>query len=271
MAFPIALQVYSVREEAKADLYGTLKQVREMGYEGVELAGLYGHTASEVAGICGELGLTPISAHVPYLDMIADPEGVLGTYAEIGCRYVAIPHLSGDLRPGKEGFADVIKNAGMLGGVAKRLGMQLLYHNHDFEFIKLNGEYGLDLLYRSVPAELLATELDVCWVKVGGEDPADFVRKYAGRAPVVHLKDYYGEKSEDMYELIGIENKAPKRPSGFEFRPLGKGLQDIPSILAAATDAGSEWLVVEQDKPSLGLSPLECARASIEYLKTVNV
>ena len=259
MSFPVAIQVYSVREDAKADLRATLAKIKEMGYDGVEFAGLYGHTAEEVKAMCAEVGLVPVSAHVPYLDMVKDPEGVLGTYAAIGCKYVAIPHLNEELRPGTEKFPEVMKNIAMLGKVANRLGLTLLYHNHDFEFIKINGKYGLDTLYETVPADLLKTELDVCWVKVGGEEPAAYIKKYSGRAPVVHLKDFYGEKSESMYELIG-----------FEFRPLGKGLQNFPPILEAAKEAGTEWVVVEQDRPSLGLTPMECAKVSIDYLKTIN-
>ena len=147
--------------------------------------------------------------------------------------------------------------------------MQMLYHNHDFEFMKLGGKYALDILYDTIPADLLKTELDVCWVNVGGENPSDYIRKYSGRCPVVHLKDFYGEKSDDMYELIGIENKAPKRPGNFEFRPVGSGLQDFPSILKASEESGAEWVIVEQDKPSMGLTPMECIEKSREYLKTL--
>ena len=98
--------------------------------------------------------------------------------------------------------------------------------------------------------------------------PAEYVKKYAGRTPVVHLKDFFGEKSDDMYELIGEETK-PKRPGGFEFRPVGHGLQNFPAILKAADEAGAEWVVVEQDKPSMGLTPMECAKASIDYLRSI--
>ena len=157
----------------------------------------------------------------------------------------------------------------MAKAVAKKLGMTLLYHNHDFEFLKIDGKYALDVLYDSVPAELLQTELDTCWVNVGGEVPADYLLKYAGRAPVVHLKDFVGEKSENMYELIGIEKKAEPTSQKFELRPVGSGKQNFPAILDAAEKAGSEWIVVEQDNPSMGLSPMECARKSREYLKTI--
>ena len=268
MSFPVAIQVYSVRGDASQNLRGTLEQIKEMGYDGVEFAGLYGHTPEAVRDMCKELGLVPISAHVPYLDMVKDPEGVLGQYATIGCKYVAVPYLTPEYRPGTPGFADVIKNVEMLGAVAKKLGITLLYHNHDFEFLKIDGKYALDILYDSVPADLLQTELDTCWVNVGGEDPAAYIRKYAGRAPVVHLKDYYGKKSEGMYELIGAANIVLRRPEGFELRPVGSGIQDFPAILEAAKEAGTEWVIVEQDRPSMDLTPMESIKKSIDYLKS---
>lgn len=269
MKFPVAIQVYSVRKEAENNLYGTLKKIKAMGYDGVEFAGLYGHKPEEIREMCADIGLTPISAHVPYLDMIKDPEGVLGEYAAIGCRFVAVPYLTPEYRPDTENFGEVVKNIEMLGGVAKKLGMTLLYHNHDFEFMKINGKYALDVIYDTVPAGLLQTELDTCWVNVGGENPAEYLMKYAGRSPVLHLKDFAGEKSENMYELIGIEKKAPARPANFEFRPVGYGKQDFPAILAAAEKAGVQWVVVEQDQPTKENSPLECAEMSRKYLKSI--
>jgi sugar phosphate isomerase/epimerase len=270
MALPIAVQVYSVRDDAAADLRGTLEKIKKMGYDGVEFAGLYGNDPAEIKKMCDEIGLTPISAHVPYREMLADPEGVLSRYATIGCKFVAVPYLSEEDRPGGTGdFNEVIKNIKSLSATAKGMGMQMLYHNHDFEFVKLDGKYALDILYEEVPADLLQTELDTCWVNVGGEVPAEYIRKYAGRCPVVHLKDFYGEKSEDMYELIGIEKKAPQRPGNFEFRPVGSGLQDFPTILEAAEASGATWVVVEQDKASMGLTPMESIEKSITYLKSI--
>ena len=270
MALPVAIQVYSVRDDAAKDLRATLTKIKECGYDGVEFAGLYGNAPEDIAKMCEEIGLVPISAHVPYREMVADPVGVLSQYKTIGCKYVAIPYLMPEDRPGTENFKNVIENAKMLGSVCKEMGMQLLYHNHEFEFLKIDGKYALEILYDSVDADLLKTELDTCWVNVGGENPAPYVRKFTGRAPVVHLKDFKGEKSDNMYELIGLdENKAPKRPDGFEFRPVGSGAQDFPAILAASEDAGAEWVVVEQDQPSMGLTPMECAQKSRTYLKSI--
>lgn len=269
MYFPIALQLYSVRANMAEDFEGTLKKVKEMGYDGVEFAGLYGTSAADVKRMCEEIGLIPVSAHVPFTDMMANPS-ILETYAEIGCRYVVIPYLNDEYRPGKEKFQEVIEGAKHLGKKAKDLGLQLAYHNHDFEFTKINGEYALDILYKEVPAELLQTQLDTCWVNVGGEDPVAYIRKYNGRAEMVHLKDFVGKQSENMYALIGIDEDEEKNTGGkFEFRPLGKGVQDFPAILCAAKDAGTKWVIVEQDSPSLGLDALACAKVSMDYLKTL--
>ncbi len=269
MSFPVAIQLYSLRNDAKANLYATLKEVKKLGYDGVEFAGLYGHTAAEVRDMCQDIGLVPISAHVPYKEMVEDPEAVLGDYALIGCRYVAVPYLNEDLRPGTEKFPEVIQNVAKIGAVAKKLGMTLLYHNHDFEFVKLDGKYALDILYDEVPADLLQTELDTCWVNVGGEDPANYLLKYSDRSPVVHLKDFEGEKSDDMYELIGIDKKATAKSAKFELRPVGSGKQNFPAILEAAKKANTSWVVVEQDEATMGLTPMESAAKSREYLKSI--
>lgn len=269
MALPVAVQIYSVRNEAKENLRDTLEKIKAMGYDGVEFAGLYHNNPEDIKKMCDEIGLVPISAHVPYLDMMGAPKGILKKYATLGCKYVAVPYLSDDYRPGTDCFPEVIENIKMLGKTAKELGIQLLYHNHDFEFLKIDGKYALDILYEEVPAEYLQTELDTCWVNVGGEVPAEYLLKYSGRAPVVHLKDFYGEKSDSMYELIGIKSDVPQKPSGFELRPVGSGIQDFPAILKAAEKAGAEWVVVEQDNPSMGLTPMESIAKSREYLKTL--
>ena len=264
--WPIALQVYTVRDTAEQDFVGTMRAVKEMGYDGVELAGTYGMTAVEVKKILDEIGLKLVSAHVG-LDLMED-DAVLDDYAAAGLKYIAIPWLTGPKTEEElNATMERIRNAGER---CKARGMQMLYHNHDFEFEKINGEYILDTYYAQIPADLLQTELDVCWVNVGGEKPAPYIRKYTGRAPVVHLKDFAGQKSENMYGLIGAGGSEKKEDASgkFEFRPVGYGLQDVPSIVAAAEDAGAEWLVVEQDDPGMGRTRLQCAEMSIRYLKS---
>jgi sugar phosphate isomerase/epimerase len=268
---PIALQVYSVRDIIESDPVGILRKVKNMGYDGVELAGLYGNRPSDARMVLNDLGLKAISAHVSYDEMIANPDKVLGDYAEIGCKWVAVPYLGDEYRIGAAKYDEVIAGIRKLGEVAKKHGMTLLYHNHEFEFTKVNGKFALDILYETIPADLLQTQVDTCWAKVAGVDPAAYVRKYAGRAPVVHLKDFYmeGDSLGGVNDPKALEGKVPARNDTFRFKHLGAGLQDFPAIIKASEDAGAQWFVVEQDFATEGMTTLECAKASLEYLRSL--
>ena len=264
--WPIALQVYSVRDAATEDFEGTMRAVKEMGYDGVELAGLYGlESAVACKKVLDKVGLELVSAHVGF-DALED-DAQLDDYAATGVKFVAIPWMVAPKN--EEELNAAIARIRNCGERCKARGIQMLYHNHDFEFEKINDKYILDTYYAEIPADLLQTELDTCWVNVGGENPSDYVRKYTGRAPIVHLKDFTGSKSENMYALIGTDTAKEDSAGKFEFRPVGYGKQDFPSILAAAEDAGAGWVVVEQDSPALDKTPLECAKMSIDYLKSI--
>ena len=269
---PIALQLYTVRGDMEQDFKGTLQKVKALGYDGVEFAGLFNNAPADINAMCKEIGLVPISAHVPLADMLADVDKVIADYKAIGCEYIVVPYVTEERRPGGDKFFQMVDEIRAIGEKCKAAGLTLLYHNHDFEFKKLeSGEYGLDYLYANVSSDLLQTELDQCWVKYSGLDPVEYLKKYTGRAPVVHLKDFHieGKQEGDPYALIGLNENETKKSSAFEFRPLGNGVQDIPSIIAAAKEAGSKWLVVEQDQPSMGKTPIECAATSMEYLKSI--
>ena len=269
---PVGLQLYSVRDNMAQDFKGTLQKVKDMGYAGVEFAGLFDNSPEQIKAWCAEIGLNPISAHVPLADMLADVDKVIADYKAIGCQYIVVPYVTEERRPGGEKFLQMVEEIRAIGTKCKAAGLTLLYHNHDFEFKKLeSGEYGLDYLYANVPSDLLQTELDQCWVKYSGLDPVEYLKKYTGRSPVVHLKDFFkeGEQEGDPYALIGLNEGEQKKNTAFEFRPLGHGVQDIPSIIAAAKEAGSKWLIVEQDQPSMGKSPMECVATSMEYLKKI--
>lgn len=270
MKLMTGLQLYSVRDELAADFEGTMRFVAECGYEGVEFAGLYGKSAKEIKALTDELHLIPISAHVALAEFLADMEGSLKTYKEIGCKYLVIPYLPEEYRPEAGNFAETLKIMEYIGEKVTEAGFTLLYHNHDFEFTKIDGEYYLDTIYRKISPALLKTELDTCWVNVGGEDPAAYVRKYSGRAPVVHLKDFFmrGRQKEGLYELIGIDKKVEDKGENFGFRPIGHGMQNVPELLAASVDAGAEWVIVEQDRPAAGDNALDSVKMSADYLKT---
>jgi len=272
MSLPVALQLYSVRDDFAADPVGTLKKVKELGYCGVELAGFGPLGSAGLKTALDENGLKCISAHVSIDTITENPEKTFAEYKSVGCEYVAIPWLDMDRAPGGKDFEQIIPLIENAGKIAKEMGITLLYHNHDFEFRKVGDAYGLDILYEEVSADLLQTQMDTCWIKLVGIDPAEYLRKYAGRAPLVHIKDFTisGKVDGTPYELIGADAETKKEAmGGFQFKPVGSGCQDVPSILQAARDIGAKWVIVEYDQ-SPDHPPLETARISLEYLKTLN-
>ena len=269
---PVAYQIYSAREDAAKDLDAVLGALKGMGYDGVEFAGFYGNTAEQVKALLDKHGLKAISSHVPFVQIESDMFGVIAFHKAIGCEYIAVPYLDDQTRPGAPGFAHALKVIYKFAGLMKEAGMTLLYHNHDFEFVSLSGQYGLDFLYDAVPADLLKTELDVCWVKYAGVNPADYIRKYAGRCPVVHLKDFVGRKQDGStpYALIGLDENEKKDTQAFEFRPFGYGCQNVEEVVEAGIESGAKWFIIEQDM-SIGRTPLEAAEMSIGTLKKIGL
>ena len=270
----IGYQVYSAREEAEKDLLSVLKKLKELGYDGVEFAGFYSYTADQIAEMLKETGLVAISDHVPYKRIQADMFGVIADHLKIGCKYIAVPFLEMNDRPGHPGFAKVIRVITEFGALCKKAGIQLLYHNHDFEFEKMSGMYGLDFLYEAVDEDILKTEIDTCWVNYSGVNPAEYIKKYTGRAPIVHLKDFVGTRGDAQpYALInedGSDDGAASAKAAFEFRPVGYGCQNVASILNAGLEAGAQAFIVEQDQ-WYDRHPLEAAKMSIETIKGLNI
>lgn len=269
---PVGIQVYGLRdllENTPENFRNVMEKVKEIGFDGVELAGLYGIAPEEIKKILDEVGLVPISAHVPLVDMMADAEGVAETYAKIGVQYIAIPYLPDEYRPNTPGYEGALKEFERIGKVMKDHGIKLEYHNHDFEFVRLpSGEYGFDNIYSTIPEDLLKVEPDLCWIKVAGESPVEYLKKYGPRCEVVHLKDFIKEGNpKNLYKLIGIETEEAEEDTGiFEFRPVGFGMQIWEPILKTAAEVGSKWVICEQDE-HYDLEPLEAARRAREYLK----
>ena len=139
---PVAVQVYSVRDDAERDFAGTMKKIKEIGYDGVELAGLYGLKPAEIKAAIDEAGLTALSAHVPFQELVADMEGTIQQYVEIGVKYMAIPYLMEEDRPGTpklEGnvklFEEIAKACKATG--IKKIRIHDLRHSHASYLIHL--------------------------------------------------------------------------------------------------------------------------------------
>ena len=270
---PVAVQVYGLRDllqDTPERFEEVMKGVKEIGYDGVEMAGLYGLDPAYIKEVLDKVGLIPISAHVPFNELVGDLDKAIVDYKTLGVQYMVMPHMPQEYRPvNPEGFLNFLPRLKEMGEKIKAAGMEFLYHNHDFEFVRLpEGDYGYDRMFETVPADVLAAELDTCWCDVATGMPAEYVKKYAGRLPVVHLQDYIKKGSvQNMYQLIGVANQEAKKDEGFfEFRAVGFGQMIWEPILENTLGAGAKWVVVEQDR-HYDLSPLECARRSREYLK----
>ena len=129
---PVAVQVYSVRDDAAQDFKGTMQKLKEMGYDGVELAGLYDLEPAYIRSVLDELELPAISAHVPFAELRADMDATIEKYIEIGCKWITIPYLMEEDRPGTPGFAKTMEDLVKIGEACRAHGVKMLYHNHDF-------------------------------------------------------------------------------------------------------------------------------------------
>lgn len=246
---PIAIQVYSLREEAEKDFAGVMGKIRQMGYDGVELAGLYGMKPEEVRAILDKNGLTAISAHVSFEELMENMDKAVENYRSIGCSYIVIPSLSRDRLYGGALYQETLEDLRTIADVCRNRGITLMYHNHEYEFEKTeNGSCILDELYQDTTAEELEAEFDTCWVDVGGADPVSYLNRFTGRCSVVHMKDYTG--SREVPELTA----------------LGTGKVDVAAIAAAAEKNGAKWFVIEQDDHPFG-NPMDNMREGLEYLR----
>lgn len=270
---PVGIQVYGLRDylENTPDRFQEImEKIKAMGYDGVELAGLYGLEPSYVKEVLTEVGLIPISAHVAFAEMMDNLDQIIADYKVIGVKYLVMPYMTEEYRPvNPEGFHRFIPLLNKVGEKIHDAGMTFLYHNHDFEYVKLpNGAYGYDEMFASIPHDYLMPELDTCWCDVATGMAPEFIRKYENRIPVVHLKDYIKKgEVKNMYKLIGIDEEDEEEETGyFGFRPVGFGQMIWEPVLEAAADANAEWVIVEQDE-HYEWDALECARRSREYLK----
>lgn len=252
---PVALQLYGLRDllqNTPERFEEIMIKVKEMGYSGVEFAGLYGISAETIKDILDKVGLIPISAHVPFEEILSDPDRVINDYGKIGVKYIVIPFLTDEYRPGAAKYGEFLEKTKAFGVSVKENGMTLLYHNHWFEFDRLpDGSFGLDNIFASVSEDLLAVEPDTCWIKAAGQDPVEYIGKYSGRCPVVHLKDFTGTWGNWK---------------DFKFQPIGFGNMVWEPILEESLKVGAEWVVVEQDQ-HYGIGSLTAADRSRQYLK----
>jgi sugar phosphate isomerase/epimerase len=238
----IGLMLYTLRTECDRDLVGTLRAVREIGYQGVELWELHGHDAHDLRALLDDLGLEVCGRHV-LLDAI---ESDLDTLAE-DLRAVGTDRLVLGWIPPPATAAEADAVVGRIAAIAPRVrdaGLRLGFHNHDAELRQLDdGRTVLDRL--AALGNELFFEVDLGWAWFAGVDAAGLVERLAPRVPLVHVKDLAPEAEQ-------------------RFVPVGDGDVGYPELLPAIEGLGVEWLLVEQDETDG--PPLDAVSRSFEAL-----
>jgi sugar phosphate isomerase/epimerase len=242
---PIALQLYTLREECAKDFIGTLKKVADLGYEGVEFAGFGGLEAKELKRVLEDIGLKAASSHIALEVLKQQLSDVIRYQQQIESRHIVCPFLEPSERT-EAGYGKLIDILNEIGKVCHSEGMTFSYHHHDFELEPLeNGRIPLEWILNETNPEWVKVEFDIYWLKKAGEEPLDWLRRYQGRTPLVHLKDMTTDSEQFFAEL-------------------GTGGIDIASVLSFGKDSDIEWWIVEQDQSRR--SPLDSVSMSLRYL-----
>lgn len=257
----IGIQLYTLRNQIKADTAGTIKAVADAGYKQVEPYGF--PNADDMVKAAKDNGLAVRSSHFSW-ESVTNPEkkGV-PAFAEIlkkaktaGLSHLVIPYIHGHNRKTLDDYKRLAERCNKGAELAKSAGIQLAYHNHAFEFEpKEGGKTGFDVFVAEF-ATAMKFEVDVFWVKVGGSDPVALIRQLKGRVSQLHLKDL--KNGSTVPNFGRVANDA--------FDELGDGMIPMEPIIKVAAEAGVEICHVEQDQSP---DPLASVQKSINYLKTL--
>jgi sugar phosphate isomerase/epimerase len=248
---PIGLQLYSVGDDLRKDVAGTLRQVRAIGYERVETAGFGGLTAREFRTQLDRAQLVCPSTHLQMgtraLELLFDDAHTVGAH------YVVSSGMFSS-KSGEQTLDDYLAMADKLnemGRKAKAAGLQYAYHNHNFEFRKLDGDkIGYDVLLKQ----------DCGWMVAAGYSPVEYFRQYPGRYRMLHVKDFVATKR------ASTSLATDERPQGTE---LGRGHIGYKPILLAAAKAGIHDYYVEQEPPFLDMPTLAAVKVDYQYLRAL--
>ncbi|QUW21515.1 sugar phosphate isomerase/epimerase [Sporosarcina sp. Marseille-Q4063] len=239
-----AAQLYTLRNELQKDFPGVLRKLKKMGWAAVQIDGLHGYSAEEIGKVITETGLKTAGMHVSLdrmtneLDIVIHEARLLGT-KDLFCHYLEeeLQNVDGYKRVKKE-LLEVARNT----PADFRIG----YHNHDFEFHTIvENKVALEYILEPTGNEFIYPEIDTYWVKKAGRDPLEFIKKYANRMPILHLKDMTTDGKE-------------------YFSEIGTGSIDFEPILKWGEENSVEWYAVEQDYCSG--SPLDSLELSLKNL-----
>ena len=240
---PIALQLYSVREDCAHDFRGTLSAVANMGYTGVEFAGYHGRSADELKTMLDSIGLKVAGSHVKIESLLGDElHQTIKFNKKIGNHFLIVPGLPKQMRNSKAAW---LKTAQLMNKIAEEIRPERLrvgYHNHPSAnvFHPIDGALPWDLLFQTTTADVLM-QIDcgnAMREGVSADKIIDTIKQYRGRAVTVHLKEY-----------SATNNRALIGEGEMKWRELFNVCETI---------GGTEWYIIEQENSSY--PPLEAAR-----------
>ncbi|MCI5650386.1 MAG: sugar phosphate isomerase/epimerase family protein [Fusicatenibacter sp.] len=254
--------------------YGTLKACAELGYHCVEVSQV-AMTPENVEGMkkaCDEFGikiaacsaaLEPMMPGMPGEYLVSDFDKIVSDCKTLDCDMLRIGMLPMTCMGSREKAVDFVKRADEMAEKLKEQGIDLYYHNHHVEFTKYDGQYLLDIIRDTT--KHMGFELDIHWIQRGGENPVEFVKKYAGRIRLLHLKDY--RIGQIRLPEGPFDPKAFMQAFGniVEFAEVGEGNLPIKECIEAGLAGGSEYFLIEQDD-TYGRDPFESLRISRDNL-----
>lgn len=242
----VGIQLYTLRNDMQRDFEGTLKSVAGIGYKQVEFAGYFGRSPSDVRAILKRLGLDAPAAHIGTpAALTKDFKKLVDDSKVMGHKYLFVAYIEEKDRTldNYRRYADLLNSAGE---TAKKSGLRVGYHNHDFEFQSMDGQIPYDILLERTDPKLVSMEMDLFWVTKAGRKPTEYFDRFPGRFEAVHVKDMGPPPEQRMVDV-------------------GKGQIDFARIFAERKKAGIRYFFVEHDNPQP--SALGSARASYDYLK----
>ena len=245
---PLALQLYSLRDACAQDLGAVIQSVGEMGYEAVEFAGYFGHSASEIRKMLDDAGLKSAGTHTA-LDSISDDdlEKTAAFNAELGCSFLIVPYTSPDQFGGREGVMRLAEKLTQASKTAAEFGARVGYHNHAWEFQTQHGdgELPMELLAINTPPEVIL-QVDTGNAQEAGYNPVEFIDKWKNRIVSVHLKPI---------------------AANFENYFVGEDDSDWPAIFAALEGGRTQTFIIEQERYPEPNSPHECVARCLKNLR----
>lgn len=254
----IGLQLYTLRKELDKDAAGTLQQVAAAGYKQVELYG-FPKVDAMIEG-AKDAGLAIHSAHFEWECVVNPKDEGMSEFAKtlekanaIGLSHLVIPYLTDAYRTSLDSYKKIAENSNRAAAMARKAGIQLSYHNHNFEFLPMEGgKSGYDVLMEEFSPEM-QFEIDIFWVKAAGIEPVDLIKKLNGRVSQLHLKDLKQGIKTPTFDSLPPD----------AFQEVGDGMIAMEPVLIAAEAAGVKHCHVEQDQSPDALASI---RQSIGFL-----